>query len=186
MAFFKVSITNKAVFAKIEKEIIKDINEILSTKEMLDEVGEFLIDRIKYQARIGRPFSVTKTFPLLKESTIFKRMSVARYNNTPPYYEEGLSNVTLTGALLDSLVHIIDGVGKLKIFLDGKHPGYQKKSGGRTRQIKNQKIKEYLDDKGFIIWDSSIEQSKVLKSRTKTIVLRYIRRALAIRNRLAK
>ena len=185
MALFNVRLKNPKIFAQIEKSIIKDIENILGTSEMLNEVGEFMTDRLAFQARVSKPFNGTKSLPLLKESTIFNRMSIARYNTTHPTYEEGLSNLTLTGQLLDSLVHKIIGRGQISVGVSGVHNGYKRKNGGRGKDIPNVKIKGYLEEKGFVIYNESVENNKTIKSRVKTIVLRFIRRALAIRNRLA-
>lgn len=186
MALFNVRLKNPKIISEIEKNVIKDIEDVLGGKDMLDEVGEFISDRVRYQARVSKPFNATGGFPNLKESTIKNRRSIARYNSTHDTYEESRSNLTITGQLLDSIKHTIVGVGKLVIGVTGTHHGYKKKSGGRTPPLKMDKLKSYLEEKDFVIFDQTINDNKTIVSRTKTIVLRYIRRALAIRNRLAK
>jgi phosphoribosylpyrophosphate synthetase len=183
---FKVRLKNPQIFTQIEKKLVQDIEEVLGTKDMLDEVGEFISDRVRYQARVSKPYSARGDFPELKDSTIKNRKYLAKHNATHDTYQAERSNLTITGQLLDSIKHTITGVGKILIGVTGTHQGYKLGSGGKTKPIKMDKLKGYLEDKDFVIFDDSINDNKTIVSRTKTIVLRYIRRALAIRNRLAK
>lgn len=185
MGLFNVRLKNPKIFAQIEKEIIKDIEGVLGGKDMLNEVGEFAADRVRYQARVSKPFNSNGSLPQLKESTVKSRRYIAKHNKTHDTYEESRSNLTITGQLLDSIVHTIVGIGKIQIGLSGMHKGYLSGTGKRGKDIKNETLKGYLEEIGFVIFDKSIETNTVIKSRAKTIVLRFIRRALAIRNRLA-
>jgi hypothetical protein len=182
---FNVRIKNKAIFAQLQKEVTVAVEEVLGGKDMLDEVGEFVSDRVRYQARIGKPISADGFKTPLEDSTIRNRKYLARYNSTHETYNPERSNLTLTGQLLDSIKHTITGIGKLEIDVSGKHTGYKTKTG-HTDPIDMKELKGHLKKKEFVIFDKLINDNKTIVSRTKTIVLRYIRRALAIRNRLAK
>lgn len=186
MANFSVQLKDKGIFARIEKSIIKDVELILSSKEMLNEVGEFVADRVRLQARISKPLNSSNSLPKLKESSIASRKYIAKHNQTHQTYESGRSNLTITGQLLDSITHKIMGVGEIVIDVAGKHRGYKSGTGKKGKDIENKDLKDYLIKKGFVIFDKAIEANNIIKARTKTIVLRYIRRGLAIRNKLAK
>jgi hypothetical protein len=186
LAQFKVGIKDGGVFARIEKSIIKDVELILSSKEMMNEVGEFVAERVRYQARVSKPLNAQSSLPKLKTSSISSRKYIAKHNQTHQTFEPSRSNLTITGQLLDSITHKIIGVGQILIDVAGKHRGYKSGTGAKGKDIENKDLKEYLIQKGFVIFDKTIETNTLIQSRIKTIVLRYIRRGLAIRNRLAK
>lgn len=184
MALFTARVKNSSVFAQIEKGIVKDIEAILSSREMLSEVGEFVVERIRFQARTEKPFNSSKSLPLLRESTIRHREYLARYNKTHAVFDSGLSNLTVTGAFQDSLTFRVKGTGLLELYFLGKHPRYRGKSGEIGKEVKNSDLFKWLSDKGFKLFDESIEENKTIKSRVRSIVQRFIRRGLAVRNRL--
>lgn len=186
MALFTARIKNQAVFVQIEKGLVKDIEEILSSREMLKEVGEFTVERLRYQARIGRPANFARSTKPLEESTIRNRKYLAKHNPTHETFEPTRSNLTITGQFLDSLKYAVRGTGLLEIFFDGNHRGYLSGTGKRGKSIPNAKLAEYLKDidKRFAVFDSSLDDNETFKTRVKTIVRRFIRRGLAVRNRL--
>lgn len=186
MALFTARIKNQGVFVQIEKGIIKDIEEILSSKEMLSEVGQFTVDRLKYQARLGKPANFARSTKPLESSTIRSRRYLAKHNPTHETFEESRSNLTITGQFLDSLKYVVRGTGLLEIFFDGTHKGYLSGTGKRGKSIANEKLAEYLKDidKRFAVFDSSLNTNETFKTRIKTVVQRFIRRGLAVRNRL--
>lgn len=174
-----------AQFAKIEKRIRDDANEILSGSALKQEVGEFAVERIKYQARIGKPLNSDGTFPLLRDATIMNRIRLAKYNKVHPTYEDGFSNLTLTGELLESLNWTDSGETSLTLKFVGNHSPYKSAKGVIERDdLPNATLVEYLAAKGFVVFDKSLQSNRQFISRIKTICLRYIRRGLRIRSKL--
>ncbi len=186
MALFTARIKNPAVFLQIEKGLIKDIEAILSSKEMLGEVGDFTVDRLRYQARVSKPANFARSTKPLESSTISNRRYLAKHNQTHETFEPNRSNLTITGQFLDSIKYAIRGTGLLEIFFDGTHKGYLSGTGRRGKSIPNEKLAEYLKDidKRFAVFDSSLNTNETFKTRVKSIVQRFIRRGLAVRNRL--
>ncbi len=182
---FDVSI-NLEKFTEIESNIRETANRVLAGSSLKADVGDFAVERIKYQARIGQPFNSEGDFPLLKESTIKNRQYLAKYNPTHAVFEEGFSNLTITGKFLDSLGWIDQGDCLLQIAFQGDHEGYVGAKGQRiSKTIPNDTLAKYLAQKGFKPFDFSLDVNKQFISRIKTICQGYIRRALNIQNKLA-
>lgn len=186
MALFTVRIKNPKAFVQIEKDLVNAVESILSSKEMMTEVGEFTVDRLRYQARVGKPANFARSTKPLESSTIRNRRYLAKHNPTHETFEESRSNLTLTGQFLDSLTYAIKGIGLLEIFFDGTHKGYLSGTGRRGKSIANAKLAGYLIDidKRFAVFDSSLNTNETFKTRVKSIVQRFLRRGLAVRNRL--
>lgn len=175
---FKFKIDSKQ-YQELEAKLKKNVHEILADKAYMDDIGGFLVERIKYQARIGRPMNSDEAFPALKESTIANRRSIAKNNPTHDTYKESRSNLTITGKFLDALKYLIKGPGLVSVFWDGDHPGYRP----NNRSVKNEALANWLKEKGFVVFDSSIKDNPTVKKRITTIVLGYIRRGLKVRNK---
>lgn len=188
MALFSARLKNPGVFLRLNQKVIRDVNEILKGTELLNEVGEFATDRIRYQARVTKPFNNSGDFPDLQPTTITNRRYLAKYNQTHATYQDNRSNLTITGQLLGSLKHFIRGTGLIEINFDGNHTGY-KTGSGRTKSLPNKKIAEYLREKkpnSFVAFDgNSLNNNKTFKARISSIVRRFIRRGLSVRRRLS-
>lgn len=181
---FEVKI-DMAKFDAIEAGIKEKCEMILSGTELKREVGEFAVERIKYQVRVGVPWNMNGSFPDLKDSTIKNRRYLAQYNKTHATYAEQRANLTLTGELMDSLTWVDEGNTLLKLQFEGTHKPYNSKHGPmKGKPVDNAKLAEWLAAKGFKVFDSSLANNKQFVSRIKTICLRYIRRGLRISNRL--
>jgi hypothetical protein len=176
-----------AQFTKIEQHIRETAKEILGGSDLKKEVGDFAVERVKYQARISKPTNVTGAFPDLKPSTIKNRFYLATYNKVHPTFEDERSNLTITGEFLDSLTWLDKGDTLLQLAFTGMHKPYVGAKGQRiSKTIMNETLAKYLAQKGFNVFDMSLQQNKIFISRIKTICLRYIRRGLRIGNRVAE
>lgn len=180
---FKFKI-NEQQIASIEAKVKADVREILASSAVLNEIGGMATDRLRFQARTAKPFNEGASFPVLKDSTIENRKYLEKYNKTHKVYERQLSNLTITGAFLESLTWLVKGPGLLELFFEGRHPGYRLKNGNTKNPPRNQDLFKWLTDKGFAVFDSSIETNKIIKARIRSIVLKYIRRGLKVRNAL--
>jgi hypothetical protein len=176
---------DSAQFTKVESQLREAATDILSGSALKKEVGDFAVERLKFQARTGKPFNDRKEFPLLHDSTIDKRIYLAKYNKTHPTYEDGFSNVTLTGEFLDSLGWRDEGGSGafLSLAFTGMHKFYVGAKGQRiSKPLGNDTLAKYLAAKGFKVFDDSLQTNKQFIGRIKTICMRYIRRGLRIRN----
>lgn len=181
---FEIKI-DSAQFVAIEKRLREDANQVLAGSALKQEVGDFAVERIKYQARTGKPYNSDGTFPNLKDSTIKNREYLAKYNPPHATYASDFSNLTLTGELLESLNWSDEGDTLLKLSFDGNHTPYKSAHGTMNRDaLLNATLVEYLAAKGFRVFDKSLQNNRQFISRIKTICLGYIRRGLRIRSQL--
>ena len=63
------------------------LNKVRSNKQMLNEVGTFVVDRVKKETRKGRPYNKATSLPALKESTKRIRQGLAKINTTHPAFQ---------------------------------------------------------------------------------------------------
>ncbi len=180
---FKVNFDTKQ-FASIEAKFKKDIKDILAQPEVMSEVGEFMVERVKYQARVTKPFNADGSFPDLQPSTVRNRKYLARFNPTHDTYAPARANVTLTGRFLESLAYIVKGPGKVAIEYVGTHVGYKYGNGNVSKSVENKDLVKWLAKLGFRVMDRSISTNLVIKKRIKAIALRFVRRGLSVRNKL--
>ncbi len=176
-----------AEFTKIEDRIRSAAKSILAGSDLKKEVGEFAVERIKYQARVGKPLNTFNFFPTLAPSSVSHRRYLAKYNEPHPTFKDERSNLTITGEFLESLTWYDEGDTLLRLGFQGMHKAYKGAKGQRiSKPIMNATLHKYLSELGFYVFDTSLRDNKTFVSRIKTICLRYIRRGLRIRNRIAE
>jgi hypothetical protein len=180
---FKVNF-NSDQFAKIEAKFRDDIQAILSNTDIMKDVGEFMVDRVKYQARIAKPFNADGSFPDLKDSTVANRRYLAKFNEVDATFSPTRSNLTITGQFLNSLTYLVQGPGLVQILYDGIHTGYMSGKGRVGKSVANSDLVKWLSDKGFNVMDRSLADNQTVKRRVAAIALGYIRRGLKVQNRL--
>jgi hypothetical protein len=176
-----------AAFLAIESNLRQTAKEILSNPALKQEVGTFAVERVKYQARAGKPFNATDKFPELKDSTVKNRKYLGKYNTTHDVFDPEFSNLTITGELLDSLASLDEGDTLLRIAFTGMHKPYVGAKGQRiSKPIMNETLGKYLSEKGFNVFDKTLADKQQFVNRIKNICLGYIRRGLRVRNKLAQ
>jgi hypothetical protein len=180
----KVTVNRGSILRKIQEKL-KEVEGATQSDLLLGEIGARLLKDTQARARTGKGFTAetVKVFgsprvslPGLADSTIDSRRTLATTNQTPAFYREKKSNLTLTGQLLDSLKLFIRR-GSLIIRPDGARRPYRTKKGAGKGQPTNDKLAEFLEDKGFYflgVDDKSLNQ-------IKTISIRFIRRLLTKR-----
>lgn len=181
---FTFRVKNQGIGLTLEKKFRDQMEKVLSSDAFLKEVGQFAVERIAYQARTSKPTNDSASFPSLKASTIKSRKQIAKHNPTHQAYEPARSNLTITGQFLNSLKYALVKAGVIKIGFEGMHNGYALANGGRTEKISNERLRGYLAEKGFVVFDKSLNDNKTFKARIKSIALRYVRRGLAVSRRL--
>lgn len=172
---FKVRIDPSSV-NKAFSNIVRDIEGVIKAQPMYQEIGEFTVERIKYQARITKPFNQSNAFRPLKPSTVKHRRYLEKHNATHPTYSAERASMTLTGQLLDSLTPFATRES-VQIKYDGVHDGYRTGTS-RGKPQKNETIATYLAELGFNAFDSSIGKNTQYLKRVIGIVRTYLRKAL--------
>jgi hypothetical protein len=183
---FKVNF-NSRQFVDIEAKFRKDIKETLSQPAVMREIGQFLVERIRYQVRTESPLNSDSALPPLRPATVKHRRYLEKYNDTHATYETNRSNLTITGKFLDALTYLVKGPGLLDVFFAGRHPQYKGKGGKKIgKEVENADLVKWLAKKGFKVFDRAINENRTIKQRIRSIALRYIRRGLKVRNKLAE
>ncbi len=115
-----------------EKSIVRAMNEIIRDTGLLGDVKDLIEKRIRTDRTnlatgrklkdIGRDWSDQREY-------------LKGFNPTHPKYGKGTSNLTFTGAFIDSIKGEIFTRKSLIVFKPtGKHPGYKGPSGRSTRR----------------------------------------------------
>lgn len=84
--------------------IRKQVKQILETAPF-DRIGRIVVASIKESVRRGISPATGRPIPPLAESTIDRKRKLSRINSTSKFYQEGKSNLTFTGQLLNNLTH---------------------------------------------------------------------------------
>lgn len=171
-------------------EAIKSIERRLSdaalSQDIGDKVGELLVTQIRGFTRKGEPYNKNRTFPVLAESTVESRDRLAKSNSTHASFRKGLSAVTLTGQLMDSLMHrIVKSGNSLQIFLEftGKRKAYRNLDGSLQRQTSrnatNEALNQTLSEIGFnVLSGQSVERDTRLIARVRKLIVDRLRQKL--------
>jgi len=166
--------------------VLKVFKKVKQNKQMNKEIGEFVTDRIRFEARREKPLNNSRKFPNLKDSTIENRRRLAKFNATHPSFTPPKSNATITGQLLEAVLYRVFR-GAVEIFVSDK-PRTPYRTGPSSRQkkvITNKEVDEFLRIIGFNIFTAKgINSDPKITKRINTIVKRTLRRALAIANKL--
>jgi len=163
---------------QISAEVKALFQRVITNKQMLNEIGKTLIQDIKTTTqKEGKsiPNKVTD-LKLLKERWIIRKTKLAKTNHTDEFYEEGKSNLTFTGQLLNSIVFNIVSKGKLLFTFSGTHEGYVSESGKKGKNISNEKLAKYVAEQGR----SFFGVRPVMRSRVSRVVKTYMKRAILV------
>lgn len=138
----------RKAFANIEKKLKK----VTTSKKVLNEIGEFLVDDVVNTTRKGRVVNGQKFSgnPKLKPSTKKWRKKYEKLNSTGDSYSTNKSNLTFTGELLRSITYKISG-SRLTVFAKGRHSKYQGVNGKIGSRPKNSEIIEGQASLGRVI-----------------------------------
>lgn len=166
---------------RVKDEIRREFDRVRKDPALLVQIGEATVIDIVSHARAGRDAETGQHFPVgLSESWIKTRRYLSKFNPTGEYFfgvERRKSNVTFTGKFLESFKFKIDtSEGSTRVYADGMHPGYRTKNGS-TKQISNETLLGYLEEKGFIFFGIS----KRLRSRINVLTKRFIRNLIKTR-----
>jgi hypothetical protein len=189
MARVKVKFDSVAASKKLEMQF-KD--KVKFNRQMNEEIGEFLVQRIRSEARRGRPLNKSRRFPNLKSSSVRSRDRLSRFNKTGGPFRPSLSNLTLTGQLLDSIkFEFARAKGVIEVFARGKRKPYKtgpQRSARKTPiSSRNEILDAELRKKGFKAFTpQGIKAESRITKRINNIVKRFLRRSLGVSKRLDK
>jgi hypothetical protein len=161
-------------FKKAFDNIERKLKKVTTSKKLLNQIGEFLVEDVKATTRKGRVVDDEKFKgnSKLKPSTKKWRKKYETVNSTGEAYSTNKSNLTFTGELINSIVYKISG-GKLTVFARGTHSQYTGLKGGKIgKRVKNSDIIKFQS-----------ENERTIMSLTKNRAARirgFIREALRL------
>lgn len=175
----KVKITGVDI---VERRIKDMFSKVRKSKAMRVEIGEFVVNRVRAEARRGKPLNDARFFPSLKGSTVKRREKLSRINSTHPTFKASRANITFTGQLVNALTYRLDAEG---IFIEVADTARKKikllKGGDSEEVLTNQELNEFLRQLGFEFYTASgIERETKILNRINNIVKRYVRRAIKL------
>lgn len=182
MARSRINFNSAAAAARL----FRAFNKVTRSNQLKNEIGEFVVGRIRGEARRGRPLNTRRKFPPLKTMTKANRRYLSNFNRVDPVYQPNFSNLTFTGQLIDAVTFSKDDRG-VTIFVDNtKRKPY--KTGPNSSQKNpptNQELDGFLRKIGFRLFTSQgVKAEIVIEQRIKQLVLRSLRRALGTGGRL--
>lgn len=166
MAKARVRVKNIETVIMNAKKVLEDVR---SSPDMLKQIGDFTVERIKAETRAGYSLPNKSKLPPLKDQTIALREEAEALGlvDAEFYRSSDFANNTLTGQVLGSLTYEIDErSGSLEVFV----PDTPRFDGPET----NKDVAENLSDLGreFIGYND-----KMVK-RIKRLVLDEYRRRI--------
>lgn len=171
---------------QVEVSIKKKFKDAAKSRDMLKEIGDFTVERIRYNARRGKPANKhgdLKEFPTLKPYTIKRRKSIGKYNETHQAFRDTRtkSNVTITGQLLDHVRFKIIKGGVIQLFIKGSRKLLRGKKGQILADQERDSEKVYLQliDLNKRYKFLTLDRKGV--ERVNRIVLKYLRKKLSLK-----
>jgi hypothetical protein len=162
---------------KLEGNVRAAFQKVIRSQAMLNEVGQLVVTDVVEQTRNEKSIPLKKDLRLLKEKWITRKSKIVDTNQTSPFYEEGKSNLTFTGQLLNSFTWAIEGVGKIRLFFQGTHQPYKNIDGTTSgKSISNEDLAKYVADGGRPF----VGVRPAIKRRVNRIVKTYLKRALIV------
>lgn len=176
---FTFKINEKSV-QNLEKSVKDAFNKVIRSKTMLDEVGQTIATDVVDQTRNReRSIPLKSELKLLKESWIVQRAWIRKGGQTSidKDSEDGKSNLTFSGQLLNNFTWVIEGVGKIKLYFKGEHQPYTSPTGRKYGSvIKNEDLATYVAKQGRPF----VGIRPAMRNRINRIVRTYVRRALNV------
>jgi hypothetical protein len=175
---------NKESLKNVEDNVRTVIDRVFANKQMLELIGQTIIDDVKFQTRRGRSIPTGGgAFDQLSPKWIAEREKIAAVQKVADVFKSTRSNLTITGELLDSMDVVKVQKGSLTIDFVGTHSVYKAQSsrgnGVKTipsnpsNQVKNKDLARYVAENGRPFLGVRL----ALKARLNRIVVGFIRRA---------
>ena len=162
----RVRFSPAAATRKLQKQVTKATNN----PALQGEIGTFLIERIKFNARRGKPLNDSGGFPKLEDSTIKSRRNNKQRKHQA--FSPTKSNLTITGQLQEAITFKRIGGGIFELFIDKT----RRNEGGKSN---NRQISDFLEKIGFTLFSAKgLRRDRKITGRVKQILLRFLRKEL--------
>ena len=164
--------------SRAAKTVRDEINRATKSNALKEEIGKFITDRVRFQARKGRPLNDNGKFPKLEDSTIANRRRFK--GKTSQAFSPAKSNLTITGQLQDAITFVRERAGLFALFVDETARDGSTSSNSDIDKFlregiktKDGRIKKYI-----LFTTKGIKKDKKIPRRVKQILLRFLRRQL--------
>lgn len=186
MASFTVKFPKGSIKAVVEKRLA----DAIDSAELARVIGEPLAERIKFEAKRGRPMNDEGRFPDLAKLTIENREHLEQYNQTADVYSPPRSNLSFTGQLLDSLKWRRAGKSagnraklSVEVFFSGDRKPYKTGPNSTAKLTRynrtNQALALTLKQIGFQVFSKAgVERNESLIRRITNNIRSYLRKRL--------
>lgn len=142
---------------RVEAQTREAFNKVIASKKLLDEVGQTVVDDIKFQTRRGQSIPTGSRLKPLSKRWKETRAQIAEATDTQETFSPNRSNLTVTGQLLDSLTWRIVGKGLIETLFKGekrrpyfaKFVEYYKVKTKSKRRINKGPIRGFNGGAGF-------------------------------------
>lgn len=166
-----------------ELSIKEKFLKVKRNRQMLNEIGVMATERMKLQARKGKPLfgdnEVPGSFPpgYPASSTIRGRKYLEQFNPTHSTYKANRGNLTFTGQLIDALTYEIkDGLIRYFIADSMRKPYRISPNKFAKKTPTNEELYLLLIDKHP--WFAFVGIDLKIRKRANNIVRQFLRRAL--------
>lgn len=168
-------------------KIKQQLKKALDDDKLYERLGRFGVKYIKDVTRTGQTMVDGKTkkpLPPLSPVTKQIRKHIRKFNRFSKFFSPAISNVTLTGSLLNSLLFKVKKVrfGGRQVLIDvdanKKRKPIKYSSGGKAKHSKlnNKEIYDELEKKGFGFLGIDDDGKKKAAKIVEQHLLREIRR----------
>jgi hypothetical protein len=170
---------------KAAQDFKRKVDKVIQQKEVEQSIGDFLVERVRLEARRGSPLNSSRSFPPLADSSKAIRRAKSRRNTTHPGFDADRSNLTFSGQLIDAITFKRSTKSEFTLFVDDNR---RRPLTGDTESLSNDEVDKRLrrgvtsrqyGRREFILFDlKGIRSDPNISSRIKEILLRYLRRQL--------
>jgi len=168
---------------KVENSIRSLFGKFIESKQMKQEIGEFVVKRIQFEARRGKPLNDTRSLPDLSPATQSIRKYLQAYNITHPAFRPKKSQLTLTGQLIDAISHTFTQSGlKIRVMDTLRQPYILNRKLEMGEVETNSSVDRDLRRRGFYMFTArGVEGDERVMKRVRAIVRKFFRRQLRSR-----
>lgn len=176
-----------------KNDVLKAFNKVKRNKQMLNDVGDFLVKRIASEGKRGRPLNEERSFPELEAATIKNRRYLKKFNKTARVYSPARSNLSLTGQLWNSLAFFLRSRDIIEVKFSKRRKPYLSGTGRFQKQndvnSRNQSLADQLFEgvrsknglKRYKAFEARVVAKDInINKRINSIVRKFLRRALRV------
>jgi len=161
---------------KFTANVVKVLRRALD-KPTLDACGEEIVKLNQQAVRRGEAIGNSSKLPSNSDAWVKRRKFLSQFNNTGEAYGPKKSNLTFTGQLIRAITHKSNsGKMELEIFIkSSKREPYKGPKGPiGNRNLSNQKLGEYIADKGIIFvgltLQAKVRCNEIIKRRVRSLM----------------